>query len=51
MLSKMDLKVQMDAKSGQLKSESKSEIFSTSGDAQESANRTKTNVFDVRFMV
>ena len=34
-----------------IKSESKSEIFSTSGDAQESANRTKTNVFDVRFMV
>ena len=33
MLSKMDLRVQMYAKSGQLKNESKSEIFSAPGDA------------------
>ena len=36
MLSKMHLRVQMDAKSGQLKNESKSEIFSSPGDTQES---------------
>ena len=41
----------MDAKSGQLKNESKSEIFSAPGDAQESANRTTINMFDVRLMV
>ena len=33
MHSKMDLRVQVDAKSGQLKNESKSEIFSAPGDA------------------
>ena len=33
MHSKMDLTVQVDAKSGQLKNESKSEIFSAPGDA------------------
>ena len=41
----------MDAKSGQLKSESKIEIFSVPGDAQESVNGTTINVFDVRLMV
>ena len=40
MLFEMDLRVQMDAKSGQLKNKSKSEIFSTPGDEQESANET-----------
>ena len=38
-LLKMDLRVQMDAKSSQLKNESKSELFSAPGDAQESANQ------------
>ena len=41
----------MDAKSVQLKNESKSEIFSAPGDAQESANGTTINMFDVRLMV
>ena len=41
----------MDAKSGQLKNESKSKIFSAPGDAQESANGTTINMFDVRLMV
>ena len=41
----------MDAKSGQLKNESKSEIFSAPGDAQESANGTTINMFNVRLMV
>ena len=58
----MDLRAQMDAKSGQLKNECKGEIqaqwfapgdvhFSAPGDAQESANRTTINVFDVSLMV
>ena len=51
MLSKSDLRVQMDAKSGQLKNESKSEIFSASGDAQESANGTTINAFKVLLIV
>ena len=51
MLSKIDLWVQMDAKSGQLKNESKSGIFSAPGDAKESANGTTINVFDVPLMV
>ena len=34
----------MDAKSGQLKNESKIEIFSGPGDAQENANGTTINV-------
>ena len=41
----------MDAKSGQFKNESESEIFSAPGDAQESANGTTINMFDVRLMV
>ena len=51
MLSKMDLRVQMDAKSGQLKNESKSEIFSALGDAQESTNGTTINTFDMRLII
>ena len=51
MHSKMDLRVQVDAKSGQLKNESKSEIFSATGDTQESAKRRTINAFDVRLMV
>ena len=49
--SKTDLRVQMDAKFGQLKNESKTKIFSGTGDAQESANGTMINVFDVNLMV
>ena len=33
MLSKLDLRVQMDGKSGQLKTEKKSEVFSAPDDA------------------
>ena len=50
MLSKMDLRVQMDAKSAQLKNESKSELFSAPADAQESAKRTAINAFELRLM-
>lgn len=46
----MDLRVQVDAKSGQLKNHIKNELFSESGDAQESASRTTINVFEVRLM-
>ena len=41
MLSKMDLRVQVDVKSGQLKNESKSEIFSAPGDANNERNNNK----------
>ena len=41
----------MDAKHGQLKDESKNEVFSTPGDEQRSVNGTKMNVFDVPLMV
>ena len=41
--SKRGLRVQMDAKSGQLKNESKSELFRTPGDAKESANGATIN--------
>ena len=51
MLSKMDLSVQMNAKSGQLKNESKSELISAPADAQESVNRATINAFEVRLMV
>ena len=51
MLSKMDLTVKMDVKSGQLKNESKSEIFSALGNAQESANGTTINAFYVRLII
>ena len=47
----MGLRVQMDAKSGQSISESKSEIFSALGDAQESVNGKTVNVFDVHLVV
>ena len=49
--SKMDLTVQIDTKSGQLKNEIKSELLSTPGNTQESANGTTVNVFGVRLMV
>ena len=51
MLSKMDLRVQMDAKPGLLKNESKSEIFSTPGDVQDSAKGAAINGFDLCLMV
>ena len=41
----------MDAKSGQLKTESNIELFSAPGDVQESANRTTVNAFQVRLMI
>ena len=50
MLSKMGSRVQMDAKCGQLKNESKGGIFNAPGDVQESADRTMINAFDVRLM-
>ena len=51
MLSKIDLKVQMDAKSGQLSNESRSKVFGAPNDARESVNETTINAFDVRLMV
>ena len=51
MLSKMDLRVQMDAKSVQIKNESETEIFSAPGKAQKFVNGTTISVFDVRLMV
>ena len=51
MLSKMDLRVQTNAKSGQLKNESKNELFSAPGDAQESENGTTVNAFELRLMI
>ena len=50
MVSNIDLRVRMDAKSGQLKNGNKSEIFSAPVDVQESANET-TNAFDVSLIV
>ena len=43
--------MQTDGKLGQLKNESKTEMFSIPGDAQESASGTTINVFDVSLMV
>lgn len=40
----------MDAKSGQLKNESNSELFSAPADAQESVNGTTAKVFEVLLM-
>ena len=51
MLSKMDLKVEMGAKCGRLKNQSKSEIFRAPGDAQDGANGTTINAFNVCLMV
>ena len=50
MLSKMDLSVQMNAKSAQFENENKSEHFSAPADAQESTNGTTINAFEVRLM-
>ena len=44
MLSKMELKVQTNAKFGQLKNESRSEICIAPGDVQDSENGTTINV-------
>ena len=41
----------MDAKSGQLKNESKRNIFCAPGDVQESVNGTTINALDVRLML
>ena len=46
----MFLRVQMNVNLGQIKNESQSEIFSALGDAQESANGTTINVFEVSLM-
>ena len=51
MSSKMDLRVQMDAKFGQLKNESKTNIFCVPGNAQKSANGTTRSEFGVSLMV
>ena len=51
LLSKIDLRVQMDEKSGQLKNESKNELFTAPGDTQESATGTTTNLFKMRLMI
>ena len=51
MLSKLDFRVQMDAKSTQLKNESKSELFSAPAHVQDSAKRKTINAFEVRLMV
>ena len=51
MLSKMDLRVQMDAKSVQIKNESETEIFSAPGKTQKFVSGTTISVFDVRLMV
>lgn len=51
MLPKMDLSLQIDANSAQLKNESKSGLFNAPGDAQESANGTTTNAFKMRLTI
>ena len=51
MLSKMDLSVQADAKSGQLKNESKNELFSAPGNEQECENGTAINAFVFCLMI
>ena len=51
MLSKMDIRVQMDAKSAQLRNECKIEHFSAPADPQDSAKRTTINAFEVSLMV
>ena len=50
MLSKIDLRVQMDAKSDQLKIKVKVKFFSAHDDAQESGNGTTMKAFDVRLV-
>ena len=51
MFAKMDLEVQMDPESVQLKNESKRELFSAPADAQDNVNRTTTNAFKMRLMI
>ena len=48
---KMGSRVQMNARSCQLKNQSKSEFSISRGYAQDSANRTTTNAFEVRLMI
>ena len=48
---KMGSRVQMNAISCQLKNQSKSEFSISRGYAQDSANRTTTNAFEVRLMI
>ena len=50
-LSKMHLRMQMDAISSQLKSGSQSKIFIAPVDAQKGENGTTINVFEVHLMV
>ena len=47
----MDVRIQIDSKSGLFKNESKSEIFSASSDAQESANWTTINASQARLLI
>ena len=51
MLLKIGLRVHMDAKSSQLKDESKSKFFSAPSDAQKNVNETTINAFEMRLMV
>ena len=48
---KIGLRMQTDAKLGQLKNESKTKMFSVPGDAQESASWTTINAFDRSLMI
>ena len=50
-LLKMDVRIQIDSKSGLFKNESKSEIFSASSDAQESANWTTKNASQAHLLI
>ena len=51
MLLKMDLRVEMDAKSGQLKNEIKSKLFRAPGHTKESANLRKINAFEKHLII
>ena len=51
MLPKMDFMVQMNPKSGQLKNESKSELFRAPGRPQKTENGISINAFEVCLMV
>ena len=50
-LLKFNLRMQMDAKSGQLKTKSKNEHFSAPGDTQEKADGTTINAFEERLII
>ena len=51
MLLKIGLWVHMDAKSSQLKDESKSKFFSAPSDAQKNVNETTINAFEMLLMI